>query len=156
MENKENNITSGRYKLDCFNADGSLKWSTDWIKNTITNTGKAEEANLVSGLGWTAFTYLAVGTSNTAAWAAQTALGAETTTNWLARASATVTRVTTTVTNDTINLTKTWTATGTVAVEEIGVFNAASAGVMLGRQVTGTKTINNGESLQGTYQIIFS
>jgi len=62
MKNKEKNITSGRYKLDCFNADGSLKWSTDWIKNTITNTGKAEEANLVSGLGGTAFTYLAVGT----------------------------------------------------------------------------------------------
>jgi len=51
MENKENNLTTGCFKLDCFNIDGSLKWSTDWIKNTITNTGKAEEANLVSGLG---------------------------------------------------------------------------------------------------------
>jgi hypothetical protein len=41
-------------------------------------------------------------------------------------------------------------------VEEIGVFNDASDGIMLGRQVTGTKTINDGESLQATYQIIFS
>lgn len=156
MENKEKNTSTGRYKLDCFNADGSLKWSTDWIKNTITNTGKAEEANLVSGLWGTAFTYLAVGTDYTAAAATQTALGAETTTNGLERAAATVTRVTTNVTNDTINLSKTWIATWTVAVEEIGVFNAASSGIMLGRQVTGTKTINDGESLQGTYQIIFS
>lgn len=156
MENKEKNTSTGRYKLDCFNADGSLKWSTDWIKNVITNDGKAEEANLVSGLWGTAFTYLAVGTDNTAAAATQTALGAETTTNGLERASAAVTLVTTNVTNDTINLTKTWTATGTVVVEEIGVFNDPTTGVMLGRQVTGTKTINDGESLQSTYQIIFS
>jgi len=156
MENKEKNTSTGRYKLDCFNADGSLKWSTDWIKNTITNTGKAEEANLVSGLGGSAFTYLAVGTDDTAADATQTALGAETTTDGLERAAATVTRVTTNVTNDTINLTKTWTATWTVVVEEIGVFNDNTTGIMLGRQVTGTKTINDGESLQGTYQIIFS
>jgi hypothetical protein len=36
------------------------------------------------------------------------------------------------------------------------VFNDNTTGIMLGRQVTGTKTINDGESLQGTYQIIFS
>jgi len=156
MNNKDNTATKGRYKLDCFNVDGSIKWSTEWINNTITNTGKAEEANLVSWEGGAAFTYLAVGTSDTAAAATQTALVAETTTSGLARASASMSLVTTTTTNDTINMTKAWTASWTVVVEEIGVFNAASAGIMLGRQVTGTKTINSGESLQGTYQIKFS
>jgi len=156
MNIQNKTTTTGRYKLDCFNLDGSLKWSTNWIENTITNTGKAEEALLVSGEWGIAFTYLAVGTDSTAAAATQTALEAETTTNGLERAAATVTLVTTTTADDTMNLEKTWTASWTVIVEEIGIFNAASAGIMLGRQVTGTKTINSGESLQGTYQIIFS
>ena len=146
----------GRITLQCFNKDGSLKW-TEKVNNIITNAGKAEVAGLAGNTGSpTAFTYLAVGTSNTAVAATQTALGAEITTGGLERAAATVSRTTTTVTTDTLRLTKTWTASATHAVEEIGIFNAASSGDMLGRALTGTKNLVSGETLAATYDVDFS
>ena len=104
----------------------------------------------------TAFTYLAVGTSSTAVSASQTTLGAEITDSGLARAAATVSRVTTTQTNDTLQLAYTWTASGSKTVEEIGYFNASSSGVMGGRALTTTKTLVNGETLAAVYQVKFS
>jgi len=146
----------GQVRLECRRPDGSLKWDTGWIKNGISNAGKAQVALLAGDGSATPFTYLAVGTSSTAFASSQTALQAETTTNGLERAAATVSRTTTTETNDTLQLTKTWTATGTVVVEEIGIFNAASAGTMLGRALTSTKTIANGETLAATYKVKFA
>lgn len=147
---------AGQIKLDCHKPDGSLKWTTGWINNGITNAGFAQIALLAGDASATPFTYLAVGTSSTAFAASQTALQAETVTNGLERAAATVSRVTTDVTNDTLQLAKTWTATGTVAVEEIGMFNASSAGTMLGRALTTTKTVVNGETLAATYKVKFA
>lgn len=135
---------------------GNLKeeWS---VFNTITNTGKAAMAGLVGNTGTvTAFTYLALGTSSTAAAATQTALGAEISTNNLARASATISRTTTTQTNDTLNLVYTWTASGSSTVEEIGIFNAASVGIMLGRALTGSTVLVSGDQLQATYTVQFT
>jgi hypothetical protein len=150
-------IISGRIKLECRDKEGNLKWTTGWIKNGITNAGKAGVAGRVGNTGSIdPFTYLAVGTSSTAFAASQTALSAEITTNGLERASATVSRVTTTVTDDTLQLTKTWTATATHLVEEIGVFNASSSGVMLARAVTGTETVLSTNDLIATYQIKFA
>lgn len=146
----------GRVQLECRRSDGSLKWTTGWIKNVFTNAGKAQAALLYGDSAAVPFTFLAVGTSSTAASATDTTLVAEITTNGLERAAGTVSRVTTTTTNDTFQITKTWTATGTVAVEEVGVFNAASAGTMGNRALTGTKTVNSGETLTGTYQVKFA
>lgn len=155
--NKDTIGIKGQVRLQCLDKDGNLKWDTGFMRNTITNAGLAVMAGLVGNVdSQTAFTYLAVGTSSTAESAAHTALQAETTTNGLERAAATVTRETTTQTNDTLQLTKTWTASGTVVVEEVGAFNDASAGTMLGRKLTTTKTVNSGEQLIGTYQFIFS
>ena len=148
---------TGRVKLEAHYADGSLKWATGWMKNTITNDGLAAVTGLIGAVdAQTEFTYLEVGTDSTAAAASQTALESAITGNGLARAAATVTRETDTETNDTLQLYKQWTASGTEAIEEIGVFNAASAGVMLGRKVTGTKSVDSGETLSATYQIILS
>jgi len=147
---------AGKVKLDCHNSDGSLKWTTGWINNGICNEGKAQIALLAGDGTATAFTYLAVGTSSTAFAASQTALQGEISTNGLSRASATVSRVTTTVTNDTLQLTKTWSVSGSSTVEEIGIFNAASNGTMLGRALTGTKAVVNGETLAATYQVKFA
>lgn len=152
----DNFSLAGRVKLDCHNPDGSLKWTTGWIKNGITNAGKAQVALLAGDASATPFTYLEVGTSSTAFAASQTALQAAVTDSGLARAAATVSRVTTTVTNDTLQLVKTWTATGSKTIEEVGIFNAASAGTMLGRALTGTKSVVNGETLTGTYQVKFA
>jgi hypothetical protein len=148
---------SGFVRLVIRDINGKIKEDTGWLKNTITNAGKAAAAGLLGNTGSiTAFTYLAVGTSNTAESAAHTALQAEITDTGLERAAATVTRSTTTQTNDTLQLDKTWTATGAKTVEEIGILNAASTGIMLGRKLTTTKTLANGETLAATYKIVVS
>lgn len=149
--------SAGQFKLDCYKTDGSLKWTTGWIKNSTMNAALAVFSGLAGNTGsQTAFGYLAVGTSSTAVAASQTTLQAEITDSGLARAAATASRVTTTQTNDTLQLVKTWTASGSKTIEEIGYFNAASNGVMGGRALTGTKSVVNGETLTGTYQIKFA
>ncbi len=127
------------------------------IKNTITNAGLAEIANLAGNVSTpAAFTYLAVGVGTTAAAATDTALESEIIDSGLARSAATVTRQTTNETNDTLQLVKQWTASGAKAVTEVGALNASSAGVMLGRQVFAAVNVASGDSLQVTYKFIFS
>ena len=160
MENlklKSSAYIVGRVMLTVIDIDGNERDNTGWIYNTITNAALAEVSGLVGNVGSkTAFTYLAVGTDNTAESAAHTTLQAEITDSGLTRTSVTPTQETTTQTDDTLQLYKEWTATGTKAVEEIGIFNASSDGTMLGRKLTTTTTVNNGEKLQATYQIIFA
>lgn len=120
--------------------------------NLVTNAGAAGVASRINGAGGeAAFTYIAVGTGATAANVADTALQTETATSGLARANSTATRVTTDVTNDTARLQNTFTVTGTVAVTESGVLNAAAAGVLLARQVFSAINVVNGDSLQITW-----
>lgn len=134
---------------------GTLKWS-DSIDNLITSVGKAALAGLTLNSGAvTAFSYLELGSNATAVAIGQTALQAAISTSGLARAAATASRVNTVVTNDTAQLAYTWTASGAQTVEEIGVFNASSAGVMLSRILTGTKTISNGDLFTATYKLQF-
>lgn len=147
---------AGQIKLDCYKPDGSLKWTTGWISNGITNAGLAQLALLAGDASATPFTYLAVGSSSTAFAASQTALQSEISTNGLSRAAATVSRVTTTATNDTLQLVKAWSVSGSSTVEEVGIFNASSAGTMLGRALTSTKSVVNGETLTATYQVKFA
>lgn len=146
----------GKIRLQVFTKDGELKDDTGWIKNIITNAGKAQLALLAGDASATPFTYLAVGTSATAVAATDTTLTAEIVDTGLARAAGTVSRVTTTVTDDTLQVTYTWTATGNKTVEEVGLFNASSAGTMLGHALTTTKTLVNTDILVGTYQVKFS
>lgn len=147
----------GYARLRCVAPNGKVKWDTGFMRNTITNASFAVVSGLVGNTGaQTAFTYLAVGTDNTAESASQTTLVAELTDTGLARAAATVSRVTTTQTNDTLQLYHEWTATGSKTIEEIGAFNAASSGTMFGRKLTTSKSVGNGDKLQGTYQFIFS
>jgi hypothetical protein len=127
------------------------------IKNLIVDAGLAGMASRLNGAGAeAAFTYLAVGTGTTAAAAGDTGLGTEITDSGLARAAATATRETTTATNDTATLDKTWTASATKAVTECGAFNAASAGTLLGRQVFAAINMTSGNSLQITYKFTLS
>lgn len=145
----------GTYEFVIKDINGQIKdkWT---VENTVTNAGFAQLALLAGDASAVPFTYLAVGTSNTAAAASQTALGGEITDSGLERASATVSRVTTTVTNDTLQLLKEWTATGTKTIEEAGVFNAGSDGTMLSRVTTGSKTLTSGEKYEITYKLKFS
>lgn len=144
---------TGLIQIEVFDKDGNLK-DRRLIKNLIPTAGKAAIASRINGDGSEAvFTYLAVGTGTTAAAAGDTALGTEITDSGLARAAATVSRVTTTVTNDTAQFVKTWTVTGTKAVTECGIFNDASAGTILGRQVFSAVNVANLDTLKITYKV---
>lgn len=152
---KEHLSTDPKYFIEIFGVDGKLRDSFT-VYNTVVSAGKAQLALLAGDATATPFTYLALGTSSTAVSVGQTSLQAEIVDSGLARAAATVSRTTTTVTNDTLTLVYTWTASGTKSIEEIGVFNASSAGTMLSRALTGTKSIISGETIQATYTCAFA
>lgn len=153
---KSDGGVKGVVSLVCRNADGSIKWEMEG-NNMIVNGGKALIAALIGGVSSpVAIGYIAVGASNTAVSATQTALLSEITTNGLSRSSLSPSLVTTTTTNDTCRFQHTWTVTGSSTIEEIGLFNANVAGTMLGRKLTGTKSVIAGETLTATYDIIIS
>jgi hypothetical protein len=152
---KETATLKGWVKIDHFDKFGNLIETVE-TPNALTNTGFAEVAGLIGTdvtSGRTAFDYIAVGTGTTAATATDTALETEVTDSGLARAAGTGTRVTTTVTNDTFQLLKSFSVTGTVAVTESGVLNASSSGVMLCHQTFSAINVVNGDTLQITWKI---
>lgn len=124
----------------------------------ITKAALAELSNLTGDVSSpTAFSHIALGDSNTAFAASQTALQSEITGNGLARAAATVTQQTTTETDDTTRFVHQWTVTGSETVREVGIFNDASAGTMLARKVLGTsRSLGSGDTYTYTYNIIFA
>lgn len=124
------------------------------VSNMVTNAGKAAVAGLIIATGYTdAFDYIEVGTGTTAAALTDTTLETAITDSGLARVLATLSRVTTDVTNDTAQLTTTFSVSGTKAVTESGVFGASSAGTMLARQVFSAINVVSGDSLTITWKI---
>lgn len=127
------------------------------VNNVITNVGKGVVSGLIGNVGSeTAFTYLAVGTGTTSATSGDTSLESELSSNGLSRASATVSQETTSVTDDTLQLKYTWTATSVSTVTEAGMFNAGSGGDMLGRQTFSAINTDNGFELTITYKVQLS
>lgn len=150
------NITlKGTYHFEIHDKNGVLKdkWSVD---NIVTNVGKAQLALLAGDATAVPFTFIALGTSTTAVAATDTTLTAEISDSGLQRAAGTVSRITTTTTNDTFQVQRVFTATGTKTVEEIGVFNAASSGTMLSHALTGSRSLIVDDTLTATYQLRFS
>jgi len=123
------------------------------LKNLIVNAGKAEAAGLLNGVTSGPFTYLAIGIGTTPAAAGDTALQSEITTGGGARASATCSRVTTAVTNDTAQLVHEWTFSSTFAVTEAGILDAAAAGNLLARQVFSAINVVSGSKLEITWKV---
>ena len=143
----------GIFELIHRGQDGRIK-GVRISKNLVTNAGFAGIASRINGAGAEAAgTYLAVGTGTNAAAAGDTTLQTEITDSGLARAAATASRVTTTVTNDTARLVYTWSVSGTKAVTEAGYLNASSSGVLFARSVFSAVNVVNGDSLQLTYNI---
>lgn len=121
--------------------------------NIVVNGGKAAVAGLIIGSG-TPFGYIAIGTGTTAEAATDTAMEFE-----IARKAATTSQVTTTVTNDTARFEATFSSadglTGTSAVTEYGIFDAATGGTMLSHAIKPAKNMDwdAGESLQVTWDV---
>ena len=145
----------GVFSFNITDTDGNLLDSWE-VENLVTNAGFAQLALLAGDASATPFTYIAVGTSSTAPSVTDTNLTAEITDSGLARAAGTVSRVTTTVTNDTYQVTYQWTASGSKTIEEVGGFNASSGGTMLCHALTTSKAVSNGETLTGTYRLKFA
>jgi hypothetical protein len=95
-----------------------------------------------------AFTYIATGTGAVAFNAADTTLGTEITDSGLARAVGTYNH---TGGTKIWTLAKSFSVTGTKAVTECGVLNAASTGTLLCRQTFTAKNVVNGDTLAVTW-----
>ncbi len=120
---------------------------------SITTAGRGLASGLLGAVGTpVGVKWLAYGTGTTAFAIAQTALVAQS-----QREAATVTQVTTTVANDTVQLTKTFTISGTETITEIGAFNDGTTGTMFARAtstdaVFSAKAVTSGDSFALTYK----
>ena len=143
----------GKFKLRHFRS--AVLIDDREVKNTIVDVGKAGVAGLIIQTGSTSpFSYIALGTGTNATSTADTALQTEISTGGGERALATLSRVTTTVTNDTAQLVHTFTFTGSYAVTEAGVFNSSSSGAtMLSRKTFTPVSVVAADTLAVTYQI---
>ena len=115
--------------------------------NLVTNAGKAVFANLFIGSG-TAPTHIALGTGTTAAAAGDTALETE-----IYRESATRSRVTITVTDDTSQYTYTFDIDATYSLTEAGLFNASSGGTLFCHQVYTALPVIADDTLKATWRL---
>lgn len=119
---------------------------------TLVDKGIEMVAKLVNGVSAAPFTYVAVGSGTTAEADDQTALVTEHAASGLARAAATCSYEATGKAKWVHEFTA---AADSLAVNEVGVFNAASAGDMLMRhKYASTKTLDTGETL--TVTIVFT
>ncbi len=124
------------------------------VRNLVTNAGFALNAGLLCGSGSpAAVTYIALGTGTTAAAVTDTALQTEISTGGLARAAATVSLITTSVTNDTAQLLHTFSVTASFAITESGILNATASGTLFAHQVFSVVNVNNGDNLQVTWKV---
>lgn len=158
LEPKEFLKLRGWYELIALDPQGRVK-AYRKVDNLVVSVGKAQVAGLInsalSASSGGAFRFLALGASTSATAAGDTTLGSEFSSAGGARGLATLLdRVTTTVTNDTARLQKTFTCTaGTLAVGEAAVFDASSGGEMLSRQPFALINLSSGDSLQTTWQV---
>lgn len=96
--------------------------------NLISNVGHAAANGKLSNQGgYGNFLNIAIGQNTSSAAATDCALGYEITTNGGARGAATASQVTTTVTNDTTQLVKTFSFTASFAITEEGIFDSATS-----------------------------
>ena len=138
----------GDVNIKVFGADGSLKEEKQ-VKNLVVSVGKTYianrmQANSVQGVMNT----MAIGTSSATPAVGNTTLGVEAGRVALASFSASGNQVTATATFPA--------GTGTGAITEAGIFNAASAGTMLCRTTFPVVNKAAGDSIAVTWVITVS
>ncbi len=152
IEAKDDVEIHGALTVEVINANGELKYYYE-NHNLIANGGLPTVSGLIGAVaGYTAFGYMGVGTVNGTPAAADTQLngGGE-----VMRVATTNTQVTTTVTDDTLQLVGAFTFSTSYALYEAGVFNGATvgAGTMLAEASIGTVTVVSGDSVNITWKI---
>lgn len=118
------------------------------VPNLVVDTGKDYVASRMKDATATAMSHMAIGTSSTAAAAADTALGSEADRQAL---------TSTTVTDNEVAYVATFGAgDGTGAITEAGIFNAASAGTLLCRTVFSVVNKGASDSMTITWTVTVS
>lgn len=124
-----------------------------WLATVFTNAGAAIVTNRMIQAG-TAPKYIGWGTGTNAAAVGDTALQTEAApTTAGGRTVGTESRTTITNTNDAYTVTGTVTAAGTVAITEVGLFDAVSAGNLLLRDVSAAINLVVGDSIAYTLKL---
>jgi len=118
------------------------------IPNMVVDAGIAWIAYLLMDATPTHFTHGAIGSGTTAPAAGNTALE----TQLGSREVAALSRITTSITNDTAKYICTFTATAPWAVTEYGTFTAATAGTMLNRVTFSVINLDTSDELEFTYK----
>ncbi len=137
---------TGDVSIQIYNTDGSLKESRE-IKNLVVTVGKNFIASRMVGTP-TTMSHMAIGSGTTAAAAANTTLVTELGRSALGSSAASGAVVTYTASFPA--------GTGTGAVTEAGIFNAASAGTMLCRTVFAVVNKGADDAMSITWQITVS
>lgn len=121
----------------------------------LTNAGKAITTNRLKGAGTEPY-YVGVGVGATGA--ARTAAAADTALSSAveSRVVGTSTQQTTSVTNDTYQVVGTITATSARAVDESGLFDAATSGNMFLSATFPVVNLATGDSIQMTQKVQFT
>lgn len=144
---KDNLKLKGRVAIVLRDANGNVKEEQE-IRNLVVNTGLDYIASRMKDATATAMSHMAIGSGSTAAAAGDTGLGTE-----LGRVALT----STTVTDNAVAYVATFGAgTGTGAVTEAGILNAASGGDMLCRTVFSVVNKAADDSLQITWTVTLS
>jgi hypothetical protein len=139
MQNEEFLKMTGKLDIVVYDADGNIKEQHE-VPNIVTTAGKTFIASRIAGTASAVMAYMEVGTSTQAAAVGDTALITP------VASSRTATSVSGgTASTNTVQYATTFPAgTGTGALTEAGIFNAASTGTMLCRTVF--SVINKGAS----------
>ena len=144
MDNQESLDFKGVVLFELFDKDGNFKESRT-ERNLICQVGKNKLMAISSAEYVNAFSYIAIGTSTTAASSSDTALGTE-----VARSTV----ITPTNPSNMIQWVYTFPAgTGTGAITECGLFDASSSGNILSHLVFSAINKGASDTLQITYQI---
>lgn len=124
-----------------------------WLATVFTNAGAAIVTNRIIQAG-TAPKNIGWGTGTNAAAVGDTALQTEAApTTGGGRTVGTESRTTVTNANDAYTVTGTVTATGTVAITEVGLFDAVTAGNLLLRDVSSAINLVSGDSIAYTLKL---
>ena len=118
----------------------------------LVNTGKAIVTNYLSGGAATQPKYVGWGTGAGTTAATDTTLFTEV----LPRVSGTATQVTTSTTNDTLQVVATQTAGTSETITNSGIFDASTSGNLFVKGDFTGIPLNNGDSIQFTWKVTFS
>lgn len=147
MNTQENLKATGSLRVIITGADGKVKEEREF-KNLVVTVGKNFVASRMVGTASPVMSHMAIGSSSTAAAAGDTTLGGELGRVALASGSAL---------NNVVTYTATFPAgTGTGAVVEAGIFNAASAGTLLCRTVFSVVNKGADDAMSVTWTVTIS